>query len=280
MTDSLVEIRDLRVSFVSREATVSAVNGVSFSLMPGEVLCIIGESGSGKSVTMRSLLRLHPPRRTLIRGSIRVDAYDILSLGDRAMNEVRGAVISMVFQEPMTALDPVYTIGEQIAKAVLRHEGGTRQRAHHRIWSRGGCAAAACPSLYARPARLDRAWPDPRCGDRGDPWQPARPACAATRLQLCPSLSLCDAGLSDRVSVIGRDRAWPHGLLLSDRGGTAGGARPCRRLTERRCRDEQAECPSTPPAIRRSPSPCVREGGWSARPPPVVRPAALHLIGC
>ena len=125
----LVEVRDLLVSFVSREATVSAVNGVSFSLMPGEVLCIIGESGSGKSVTMRSLLRLHPPRRTVIRGSIRVGAYDILSLGDRAMNGVRGAVISMVFQEPMTALDPVYTIGEQIAEAVLRHEGGTRQAA-------------------------------------------------------------------------------------------------------------------------------------------------------
>lgn len=125
----LVEVRDLQVSFVSREATVAAVNGVSFTLMPGEVLCIIGESGSGKSVTLRSLLRLHPPRRTVLRGHIRVGDHDILTLSERAMNEVRGAVISMVFQEPMTALDPVYTIGEQIAEAVLRHEGGSRRAA-------------------------------------------------------------------------------------------------------------------------------------------------------
>ena len=106
-----------------------AVNGVSFDLMPGEVLCIIGESGSGKSVTMRSLLRLHPPRRTVISGRIRVGEHDILSLDERAMNEVRGAVVSMVFQEPMTALDPVYTIGEQIAETVMRHEGCSRKAA-------------------------------------------------------------------------------------------------------------------------------------------------------
>jgi peptide/nickel transport system ATP-binding protein len=125
----LVDVRDLHVRFVSREATVFAVNGVSFTLMPGEVLCIIGESGSGKSVTMRSLLRLHPPRRTVVQGHIRVGAHDILSLSERAMNEVRGALISMVFQEPMTALDPVYTIGQQIAEAVVRHEGGSRKAA-------------------------------------------------------------------------------------------------------------------------------------------------------
>jgi peptide/nickel transport system ATP-binding protein len=125
----LVEVRDLKVDFVSREATVSAVNGVSFDLMPGEVLCILGESGSGKSVTMRSLLRLHPPRRTVIRGSIRVGEFDILALSERTMNEVRGSVISMVFQEPMTALDPVYRIGEQIAETVIRHEGVSRQAA-------------------------------------------------------------------------------------------------------------------------------------------------------
>ncbi len=119
----LVEVRDLQVNFVSREANVAAVNGVSFDLMPSEVLCIIGESGSGKSVTMRSILRLHPPRRTVIRGHIRVGDYDILSLSERAMNEVRGAVVSMVFQEPMTALDPVYRIGDQIAETVMRHEG-------------------------------------------------------------------------------------------------------------------------------------------------------------
>jgi peptide/nickel transport system ATP-binding protein len=125
----LVEVRDLEVKFVSREATVAAVNGVSFDLMPGEVLCIIGESGSGKSVTLRSLLGLHPPRRTVIRGDIRVGEHNILALSDRAMNEVRGSVVSMVFQEPMTALDPVYRIGDQIAETVIRHEHCSRQDA-------------------------------------------------------------------------------------------------------------------------------------------------------
>jgi peptide/nickel transport system ATP-binding protein len=122
----LVEVRDLDVRFVSREATVSAVNGVSFDLMQGEVLCIIGESGSGKSVTLRSLMGLHPPRRTVIRGSIRIGEHDILALSDRAMNEVRGSVVSMMFQEPMTALDPVFTVGRQIAETVQRHEGVSR----------------------------------------------------------------------------------------------------------------------------------------------------------
>ena len=125
----LVEVRDLTVTFTSREETVSAVNGVSFDVMPGEVLCIIGESGSGKSVTMRSLMRLHPPRRTRVGGSVRVGEHDILALSERAMNAVRGALVSMVFQEPMTALDPVYTIGDQIAETVLRHEGGSRRAA-------------------------------------------------------------------------------------------------------------------------------------------------------
>ena len=125
----LVEIRDLTVNFVSREATVAAVNGVSFDVLPGEVLCIIGESGSGKSVTMRSILRLHPPRRTVMSGSIRVGEHDILALSESAMNAVRGPVVSMIFQEPMTALDPVYRIGDQIAETVMRHEGCSRTTA-------------------------------------------------------------------------------------------------------------------------------------------------------
>lgn len=119
----LVEVRDLNVRFVSREATVHAVNGVSFEMMPGEVLCIIGESGSGKSVTMRSLMQLHPKKRTRISGAMRVGDHDVMALSDREMNALRGKVVSMVFQEPMTALDPVYTIGDQIAETVMRHEG-------------------------------------------------------------------------------------------------------------------------------------------------------------
>jgi peptide/nickel transport system ATP-binding protein len=119
----LVEVKDLAVKFVSREATVQAVNGVSFALALGEVLCIIGESGSGKSVTMRALMRLLPKRRAVLSGSIRVAAYDIPALSERQMTAVRGSTIAMIFQEPMTALDPVYTIGSQIAETVVRHEG-------------------------------------------------------------------------------------------------------------------------------------------------------------
>ena len=118
----LVDVRDLRVAFVSREARVQVVNGISFTVQPGEVLCIIGESGSGKSVTLRALMRLHPARRTIIEGAMSVAGHDIQALSERRMNEVRGGAVSMVFQEPMTALDPVYTIGEQIAETVVRHE--------------------------------------------------------------------------------------------------------------------------------------------------------------
>jgi len=125
----LVEVKDLTVKFVSRDATVQAVNGVSFEMMPGEVLCIIGESGSGKSVTMRALMRLLPKRRAVLSGHMRVGDHDIRALSERQMTELRGATISMIFQEPMTALDPVYTIGDQIAETVVRHEGCSRKAA-------------------------------------------------------------------------------------------------------------------------------------------------------
>jgi peptide/nickel transport system ATP-binding protein len=130
--DSFVHVEDLRVRFVSREATVKAVNGVSFDLERGKVLCIIGESGSGKSVMMRSLLRLHPKKRTVIEGVMKVGEHDITKVSERTMSELRGATISMIFQEPMTALDPLYTIGDQITETVMRHEKIDRQAA----WAR------------------------------------------------------------------------------------------------------------------------------------------------
>jgi peptide/nickel transport system ATP-binding protein len=125
----LVEIRDLHVAFTGRDATVRAVNGVSFDVMPGEVLCLIGESGSGKSVTMRALMGLLPKRRAQISGHIRVAEHNILALRERRLAELRGSLMSMIFQEPMTALDPVYTVGQQIAEAVQRHAHATRQAA-------------------------------------------------------------------------------------------------------------------------------------------------------
>src|ERR1044071_4954676 len=122
MTESgvgpLAEIRDLSVHFVSREATVHAVNGVSFMVSPGEVLCILGESGSGKSVTLRALMRLLPPRRTRIEGDIRVCGEDVLAMPAHRLRDLRGGLVSMIFQETMTALDPVYTVGQQIGETL------------------------------------------------------------------------------------------------------------------------------------------------------------------
>src|ERR1700722_5439429 len=120
---TLAEVRDLAVQFVTREATVHAVNGVSFTVEPGKVLCILGESGSGKSVTLRALMRLLPPRRTRIEGEVRIDGHDVLALPPRALRALRGGLVAMIFQEPMTALDPVYTGGQQISESVRRHTG-------------------------------------------------------------------------------------------------------------------------------------------------------------
>jgi peptide/nickel transport system ATP-binding protein len=128
----LAEVRDLHVRFVSREASVHAVNGVSFTVNPGEVLCILGESGSGKSVTLRALMRLLPPRRTRIEGVVRVCGEDVLALPQRRLRDLRGGLVSMIFQEPMTALDPVYTIGQQIGEIVRRHTGASRAAARIR----------------------------------------------------------------------------------------------------------------------------------------------------
>jgi peptide/nickel transport system ATP-binding protein len=117
----LVEVRDLHVRFRG-ERNVHAVNGVDFALNRGEVLGILGESGSGKSVTLKALLRLLPEKRTVISGAIRVGDQDVLALGPEALADFRGKTASMIFQEPMLALDPVYTIGKQIAESVERHE--------------------------------------------------------------------------------------------------------------------------------------------------------------
>ncbi len=125
---ALVEVNDLRVRF-DGERTVHAVNGVTFALGEGEVLGLLGESGSGKSVTLRALMRLLPRKRTKIDGSIRVAGQDVLALDEDALSSFRGRTVSMIFQEPALALDPVYTIGEQIAETVVRHEGKTRKEA-------------------------------------------------------------------------------------------------------------------------------------------------------
>ena len=119
---NLVEIRNLNIRFTG-ERTVYAVNDLSLSLGEGEVLGLLGESGSGKSVTLRALMRLLPKKRTQISGSVQVLGRDVLALDDEQLSAFRGQTVSMIFQEPALALDPVYTIGAQIAETVMRHEG-------------------------------------------------------------------------------------------------------------------------------------------------------------
>lgn len=119
---SLVEIRDLNIRFTG-ERTVYAVNDLNLSLGDGEVLGLLGESGSGKSVTLRALMRLLPKKRTQISGTVNVMGRDVLAMNDEELSSFRGQTVSMIFQEPALALDPVYTIGAQIAESVVRHEG-------------------------------------------------------------------------------------------------------------------------------------------------------------
>ncbi|WP_337188986.1 ABC transporter ATP-binding protein [Phenylobacterium sp.] len=116
-----VSVKDLTVAFERDESRVSAVNGVSYDLARGEVLTVIGESGSGKSVMLRTLLGLVPGHARL-GGSVHINGVDMNRLDPATLSAMRGREISMIFQEPSTAFDPVYTIGEQIIETVLRHE--------------------------------------------------------------------------------------------------------------------------------------------------------------
>ena len=130
--EPLVRLRDLSVTFTGGRKPVHAVSDVSLDLRAGEVVALIGESGSGKSVTMRSLLRLHPPRRSRIGGELRVAGRDVLAMSERELADYRGKVVSMIFQEPLLALDPVYPVGAQITESIRRHENVSKAEAQSR----------------------------------------------------------------------------------------------------------------------------------------------------
>ena len=129
-TEHIVEVRDLSTHFVSRHGVVKAVDGLSFTLTPGETLGIVGESGCGKSVAALSILRLIPsPPGRIVGGSIWFKGRDLTKLSEPEMRRIRGNDISMIFQEPMTSLNPVLTIGRQISETIMLHQGLSRQAA-------------------------------------------------------------------------------------------------------------------------------------------------------
>ena len=128
----LLEVRDLRTVFALEEGVVRAVDGVSFALERGRVLGLVGESGCGKTMTALSLMRLVPPPGRIVGGHVRLEGCDLLRLPEREMRAVRGAGLAMIFQEPMTSLNPVFTVGYQIAEAIRLHRRVGRRAA----WAR------------------------------------------------------------------------------------------------------------------------------------------------
>ena len=208
----LLEVEDLRTEFRSGGSVFAAVDGVSFSLAPGETLGIVGESGCGKTVTSLSIMRLVPsPPGRIAGGEIRFDGRNLLDLPEAEMRAVRGERISMIFQEPMTSLNPVLTVGEQIVEAIRLHRAvpaaaGARPRARDAAAGRipspeTPARRVSAPALRRHaPARDDRHGarlrsraPDRRRADHGarrhhpgaDPRPAARPARSAPARPSC-----------------------------------------------------------------------------------------------
>ena len=129
---ALLEVRDLRTSFFTDAGEVRAVNGVSFNLERGRVLGIVGESGSGKSVTAYSIMQILAGTGKIVGGSIKFDGQDLVGTGEKVMKDIRGNKISIIFQDPMTSLNPTYTIGRQLMEAILLHTNRNKQQAYDR----------------------------------------------------------------------------------------------------------------------------------------------------
>ena len=129
---ALLEVKDLRTSFFTDAGEVKAVDGVSFQLDHGKVLGIVGESGSGKSVTAYSIMQILAPTGKIIGGSVKLDGQELVGAGEKVMRTVRGNRISIIFQDPMTSLNPTYTIGHQLMEAMLLHTKRNRAEAKAR----------------------------------------------------------------------------------------------------------------------------------------------------
>jgi peptide/nickel transport system ATP-binding protein len=147
---ALLEIENLQTHFRTPDGVNRAVDGVSFTVEAGETVAIVGESGCGKSVTASSVLRLIPEPPGKIKGSIRFEGVDLLKLDERAMRDIRGNQISMVFQEPMTSLNPVLTVGHQIGETLRLHQGLGREAAERRVVEMLRLVGIAEPERRAR----------------------------------------------------------------------------------------------------------------------------------
>ena len=129
---ALLEVKDLRTSFFTDAGEVKAVNGVSFELERGKVLGIVGESGSGKSVTAYSIMQILAGTGKIVGGSIKLDGQELVNSGEKVMKTVRGNKISIIFQDPMTSLNPTYTIGKQLMEAIMLHTDRNKKQAYDR----------------------------------------------------------------------------------------------------------------------------------------------------
>ena len=129
MSPALLEVNGLEVAFDTRRGMVKAVDGLSFRLDNGEIIALVGESGCGKSVAVRSVMKLLPEQTArYAAGSITLEGKELLELDDKAMQKIRGRDIALIFQDPMSSLNPVLTIGQQIGEAIKRHQGGSRRQ--------------------------------------------------------------------------------------------------------------------------------------------------------
>ena len=129
---ALLEVKELRTSFFTDAGEVKAVDGISFQLDRGKVLGIVGESGSGKSVTAYSIMQILAPTGKIIGGSVKLDGQELVNAGEKVLRTVRGNKISIIFQDPMTSLNPTYTVGHQLMEAILLHTKRNKQQAHER----------------------------------------------------------------------------------------------------------------------------------------------------
>jgi oligopeptide transport system ATP-binding protein len=149
MAESLLEVRDLHTVFATKHGEVKAVDGVSFEINPGETLGIVGESGSGKSVTAMSVMRLQRPGK-IVSGKVMFRGRDLTKVSETEMREIRGQEIAMIFQDPMTSLNPVFRTGWQVAEPVRLHHGWDKARAMSVAVSMLGKVGIPSPAARAR----------------------------------------------------------------------------------------------------------------------------------